>query len=81
MIALFYIGALVTIVTGIWLLIVAFKTSIWWGLGCFFLPFVSLVFVILHWHDAKKPFLWGLVGVAMMVVPVLMQPELAGALH
>ena len=81
MIALFYIGCLVSIIAGIWLLVVAFKTSIWWGLGSLIVPFVSLIFVIMHWETAKKPFLWGLLGFAMIIVPVLTQPELMGALR
>ena len=76
MIALFYIGFLISIVAGIWLLVVAFKTSIWWGLGSLLLPFISLIFVFVHWQAAKSPFLWSLLGVALMVVPMLMQPGL-----
>jgi hypothetical protein len=76
MIILFYLGLLISIVAGIWLLVVAFKTSVWWGLGSLLLPFVSLIFVILHWQVAKKPFLWGLLGAVLIVVPILMNPEL-----
>jgi hypothetical protein len=76
MIILFYIGVLISIVAGIWLLVVAFKTSVWWGLGSLLIPFVALVFVIMHWQVAKKPFLWNLLGAVLIVVPVLMNPEL-----
>jgi len=34
--------------------IVAFKESILWGLGCLIVPFVSLVFLIVFWNDAKN---------------------------
>ncbi|MBC8026746.1 MAG: hypothetical protein H7Y89_12190 [Steroidobacteraceae bacterium] len=80
MIALFYLGCLISIVTGIWFLVVAFKTSVWWGLGCLILPFVSLIFLFMHWEAAKKPFLWSLLGFVMIIVPVLMHPELMGGL-
>ena len=76
MIALFYIGCLISIVAGIWLLVVAFKTSILWGLGSLIVPFVGLIFVIMHWEAAKKPFLWSLLGFVLIIVPVLMQPQL-----
>jgi hypothetical protein len=75
MIALFYIGCLISIVAGIWFLVVAFKTSILWGLGCLIVPFVSLIFLFMHWEAAKKPFLWSLLGFVMIIVPVLMHPE------
>jgi hypothetical protein len=54
------------IVGGIWLLIVAFSESILWGLGCFFIPFVSLIFVIMHFDKAAKPFGIWLVGLIVM---------------
>jgi hypothetical protein len=76
MIAVFYIGMLISVVTGIWLLVVAFKESIWWGLGSFFIPLVGLIFVIMHWQVAKKPFLWSLLGIVLIVVAAMAQPEL-----
>ena len=53
MIALVYVGILLSLIGGIWLLVVAFQTSIWWGLGSLFIAPVSLVFTILHWQVAK----------------------------
>jgi hypothetical protein len=76
MIILFYLGLLISIVAGIWLLVVAFKTSVWWGLGSLLIPFVALIFVIMHWQVAKKPFLWNLLGAVLIVVPLMMNPEL-----
>jgi hypothetical protein len=76
MIAMFYIGCVMSIVAGIWLLVVAFKTSIWWGLGSLVIPFISLIFVFMHWQAAKSPFLWSLLGIVLMVFPLLAHPEL-----
>jgi hypothetical protein len=81
MIALFYAGCLVSIVAGLWLLVVAFKTSILWGLGSLIVPFVSLIFVFMHWQDARKPFLWSLLGIVLMVVPLVSHPELMSGLQ
>ena len=44
------------------IIIKAFKESVLWGLGCLFLPGCSIVFVIMHWQDCKKPFLLHLLG-------------------
>ena len=70
--ALYFLGIAVMLVGGIWILVNAFKTSILWGLGSLFVPFVSLIFVIMHWADNMKPFLIQLAGVALMVCGIFM---------
>ena len=37
------------------MLILAFQTSILWGLACF-IPLGGLVFVLLHWQESKGAF-------------------------
>lgn len=69
---LLVIGALIMIVFGIQLLIAAFKTSVLWGLGYLFVPFVSLIFVIVHWDVAKTPFLRGLIGIPFYAIGAFM---------
>jgi len=66
------IGIIISIVYGIILLIRAFQQHILWGLGCIFLPFVSLIFVAGHWENAKSPFLKGLLAIPFMVVGSLL---------
>ena len=66
--ALAGVGGIVMMVFGVILLVKAFQTSVLWGLGYIFVPFVSLVFVALHWQETKKPFLYLLAGSAVMVV-------------
>ncbi|TXJ02758.1 MAG: hypothetical protein E6Q26_04910 [Acinetobacter sp.] len=65
---LFYIGLAIFIIGGIGFLIAAFKNSILWGLGCLLLYPVSIIFLILHWNEAKNPFFLQLVGVGIMVL-------------
>jgi hypothetical protein len=59
-------------VFGVILLVKAFQTSVLWGLGYIFVPFVSLIFVVLHWQETKKPFLYLLAGSAIMVVGLVL---------
>ena len=60
----------------------AFRVSILWGLGCLFLPFVSLFFLITNWDKAGRPFLIGLLGAAVLVGGVILTPRPErGALH
>ena len=69
---LLFIGVAICLVGGIWLLVVAFQESIWWGIGSLLLPIVGLIFVILHWQEAKKPFLIQLGGVAFMILGIVL---------
>ena len=68
------IGGIVCLIGGIWFLVVAFRETIWWGLGCLFIPIVALVFLIMHWGDAAKPFFVSLLGVVIMVVVAVLIP-------
>ncbi|WP_170113014.1 hypothetical protein [Ahniella affigens] len=65
---LMIVGIGLALVGGLWLLVKAFQTSILWGLGCLFLAPVQLVFIIMHWDVAKKPFLYYLAGIVIMVI-------------
>jgi hypothetical protein len=69
------LGMIVAAVGGIWFLVVAFKESILWGLGCLLIPIVWLVFLIKFWQDAKNPFLLNLCGYAL----ILMGGAMSGA--
>lgn len=76
-IGLLIIGVIISIVFGLQLLFVAFRTSVLWGLGYLFVPFVSLIFVIVHWDDAKKPFLRGLLAIPFILLGVMLSPNTA----
>jgi hypothetical protein len=65
---LMILGVILAIVGGIGILIVAFRESVGWGIGCLILPIVSLVFVVMHWEETKKPFLLNLAGTILAVV-------------
>ncbi len=56
------LGVILLLIGNIWILVLAFKTGIWWGLGSLFIPLVSLFFVLLHLRDTWKPLLIEIVG-------------------
>jgi hypothetical protein len=68
------IGGIISLIGGIWFLVVAFRQTIWWGLGCLFIPFVSIIFLIIHWSDAAKPFFVSLLGTAIIVAVAILMP-------
>ena len=62
-----YVGIGIIVIGGLGFLIAAFKESILWGIGCILLSPVSIVFLVLHWEEAKNPFLLQLVGIGLLL--------------
>lgn len=81
------IGALITVISGLIFLATAFNTSVLWGLGCIFVPFVSLLFLVMNWDVAKRPFIVNLIGTVLALagyVPLLSslpRPEESRFIH
>ena len=69
---LMLVGCIIALVYGIILLVKAFQTSIWWGLAYLLIPFAALVFVIVHWEVAKKPFLMSLLSIPFIIVGAIL---------
>jgi len=61
-VALIGIGFVFMLVSSLWFLVVAFRVHIGWGFACLFIPFASLVFLVMHWRAAWKPFVLGLIA-------------------
>jgi hypothetical protein len=61
-------GGIIILVYGIFILVNAFKESILWGLGSLFVPFVSLIYVFMHWELNKKPFIRYLIGAVILII-------------
>src|SRR5262249_29326930 len=59
-------GYLVAFVGGVWFPVVAFQESALWGLLCIFVPFASLVFLVMHLEETWRPFVLNLVGAALI---------------
>jgi len=60
LLALAALAGLVAFASFVWLLVVAFKTHVGWGLAVLFLPLAPIVFAIKHWQASKRPFLLNL---------------------
>ena len=68
---LMIVGVIGSVIGGIWFLVAAFQESALWGLGCLFVPLVSLIFLIQHWDKAGKPFLVQLVALVPLAAGAL----------
>ncbi|MEZ5521967.1 MAG: hypothetical protein R3F08_10915 [Dokdonella sp.] len=64
--ALLLTGYIILVLGGLWMLFVIFQTSVVWGILSILVPFVSLLFVIMHWDDTKRPFLVQIVGLVLI---------------
>lgn len=64
------LGLLIFIVGGVLLLIEAFGQSILWGLACFFINPVCLVFIIRYWDEAKRSFYIQLAGLSLILLGI-----------
>jgi len=60
---LFDAGALSMLFTALWFLVFAFRESPRWGFVVLFVPLVGgTLFLCYHWAEAKKPFLYQMLG-------------------
>ncbi len=64
------VGTGALLVGALLFLVEAFKKHILWGLGCLFLPFVSLIFLCIHWPVGKRSFFVQLAGAAVTFVGI-----------
>lgn len=68
MFALISVLGIVTLVSFIWTVVLAFKEHILWGFASLFIPLVIIVFGIIHWDKVKKPFLVYVVSSIILAV-------------
>jgi hypothetical protein len=48
-------AAILVVIASLWLLVKAFKQSVWWGLGVLFFPPLALLFVVFHFKPSRGP--------------------------
>ena len=72
--ALFVVGIVISLVGSVMVLSRAFRESVLWGLGCIFVPFVYIIFVVTHWQDTRKGFFTALAGTALFFLGGMMTP-------
>jgi hypothetical protein len=70
MLALLILSLALLAIGGLWLLVLAFKENIWWGLGSLFVSPVLLVFGIIHWHKSKTPLLLYAAGSVLLAINI-----------
>jgi hypothetical protein len=71
-----FLGWLLTMVGGVWIMIAAFRESIVWGLCVMFLPIAQPIFICTHWGQCWRPLLISLFGMATAVAGFFAMPNL-----
>lgn len=64
----FTIGLITALIAGLWTLILAFQDHWGWGLAYLFVPFASLIFIIVKWSKraVRRSFFLGLIGSGLL---------------
>ncbi|MBR9828174.1 MAG: hypothetical protein GYB41_05980 [Oceanospirillales bacterium] len=70
------VGILIIIIGGIGFLIAAFRTNIIWGLACLIISPVSILYLVLHWPEAKNPFFLQLAGITVLLLSGFMGADI-----
>lgn len=73
------IGGIIALVGNITFIVRMFQTSVVWGLAGLFIPFVSLIWLVMHLDKGGKPFLMALGGAVLMGMGAAMSGAMAGA--
>ncbi len=71
---LLFTGAIINLYFAIKMLVLAFQTSILWGLAYLFIPFAALIFIVSYWDKAREPFIGMLVSVPFLVGAIALMP-------
>src|SRR5262249_41245524 len=59
------IGALLAVIGNLWIVVLAFRTGLLWGLGCLLVPIVGLVYCVLNFRETWKPFVIAVIGLLL----------------
>lgn len=70
MTAILILGIAISVIANLWLVVVAFRTSFLWGVASLLVP-MNIVFVVMHWQEARRPFFTFLIGMATWTVAAM----------
>jgi len=66
------IGLGIFVIGAVGLLVSAFRTSVLWGLAVLFIAPAAIIYLVVHWQDAKNPFKVQVFGLLVMAVVAYM---------
>ncbi|MGA9482905.1 MAG: hypothetical protein WBV48_13330 [Candidatus Acidiferrales bacterium] len=69
--ALLAIGYLLAFLGSLWIIILGWQRNILWGVICFLVPIVQLVYVAAHWKESKDAFFLQIAGLVLVILAAL----------
>lgn len=78
---MYWLGIVLSLVGGLWIVVNAFRTSVLWGLGSLLIPFVSLIFALMNFAENKVPLLLCVIGLVLVFMGYGAFVEQAAALQ
>ena len=73
---LLVMGLVLFVIGGFWFLVATFRVGILWGLACLFIPIVPLIFLFVHWPEARRPFFLQLASFVIILLALLLGAHL-----
>lgn len=74
-VTLFSIAALAGLISTLWIVVESFRVSVIWGTVVMLVPFGSMVFLVFHWTEGKKPVLLQVASLLLAAGAVLAMPR------
>ncbi|MGC1647915.1 MAG: hypothetical protein WA741_19000 [Candidatus Sulfotelmatobacter sp.] len=65
------LGWVLAFLGSVWIIVLAWQRSILWGLICFLLPIVQLVYVAGHWKESKEAFFLHVAGLVLTILAAI----------
>ena len=78
---MFWLGVILSLIGGLWIVVNAFRTSVLWGLGALLVPFVSLIFAIMNFGENKIPLILSVIGTVLLFMGYGSYMEQAAAMQ
>ncbi|MGJ7902255.1 hypothetical protein [Lysobacter sp. 1R34A] len=74
---MYYLGIVLCLIGGLWIVVNAFRKSIWWGLGSLLIPFVAVIFAVMNFAQNKIPLIIYIVGIVLLIVGMPSMSQMA----
>jgi hypothetical protein len=61
-------GGVLSLLGSLWIIVLGWQRSIWWGVLCLIFPIAQLIYVATHWKESKEAFLMLAGGFVLMIL-------------
>ena len=68
---LLILGYVLAFLGSLWIIVLGWQRKILWGVICFLVPAVQLVYVAVYWKESKEGFFLLLAGLGLVILAAL----------